>query len=101
MGAQVRWLLLIGRGVIVLHLLSWRHKSGRIGEDSRLSLINVANGIMPTFRPRRVVIDESRVDGSEFSVGLDLHTLAAEDHSALSLGCLEIDVFWVMDDLSE
>jgi len=91
--------------VIAIIIRGWRivmlmrHQSRCIGEDFSLSFLNIANGSILTLGPSRIVIDERRIYGSKLSISLNLNTLIPQHNPTLPLCSLQIDIFWIMNDL--
>ena len=76
-----------------------RQESGRVGEGSGLSLVDVANRVVLALRARGVIVNEGGVDGPELCIRPHLHSLVPQNHSVLPLRGLEVDIFRIVDDL--
>ena len=78
-------------GLIAINWSSW--------QNPRVSELDIADIVVPAFRAVRVVVNKGRVDGFVLGVSFYVDTLVSEDHSALALGSLEVDILRIMDDL--
>jgi hypothetical protein len=100
--AVLRWVLLLVVAVIIRGILMMmRHKGWSIRKHLRLSLLHIADGSILTLRPRGVIIDEGRIDGSEFSIGLYLNSLIPQHNPTLPFCSLQINILRVMNNLSK
>lgn len=64
-----------------------------------MSEFDIADIVVPAFGAVRIVVNEGRVDGFVLGVTFNADALVSEDHSALTFGSLEIDIFRIMNNL--
>lgn len=64
-------------------------------------MVDIADHLVLSFMFVGVAVDEGRINGLELGILLDVDALIPQDHPALPLGRLQVNILRIMHDLSE